>query len=120
MAKNEIQRTGGNGRRATCVTYNGLVFISGITTVDLEADITAQTEDVLSQINKLLALNGSNKTRVLSATITLTDMADYAGFNAAWDVWVIDGFEPARSVSEGKLAVEGYRVKITVVAAAED
>lgn len=117
MAK-EIMRTGSNGRRSKCVAYGGLVYVSGITTVDLDADIREQTKDVLDQIDKMLAANGSDKLRVLSATITLKDMEhDYGDFNAVWDNWVADGYEPARSVTGGKLALPEYRVKIALVAA---
>ena len=114
----EIMRTGGNGRRSKCVAYGGLVYVSGITTVDLQADVREQTRDVLDQIDKMLAANGSDKLRVVSASITLKDREhDYGEFNAVWDQWVSDGFEPARSVTGGKLALPEYRVKIALIAA---
>lgn len=113
----EIKRNGGNGRRSLSVVSNGLVYTSGITSTNLEADITGQTQDVLRVIDNILARNGTDKTRVLSATVTLADMADYGAFNAVWDEWVIDGLEPARSVTGGALAVPEYRVKIAVIAA---
>ncbi len=113
----EIQRHGGNGRRSLCVSYGGLVYTSGITSTDLSGDITAQTQDVLRQLDALLARRGIDKSRVLSATVTLADMADYGDFNAVWDTWVVDGFEPARAVTQGRLAVPEYRVKIALVAA---
>ncbi len=117
MARDEIVRIGGNGRRSSCVAYGGLVYTSGITTVELSADIDGQTRDVLAQIDKLLAAFGTGKTRVLSATVTLRSMQDYAGFNAVWDEWVTDEAEPARSVTEGALPIPEYRVKIALVAA---
>lgn len=116
MAK-EIVRTGANGRCSKCTAYDGLVFISGITTVDIEADMQGQVTDVLAQIDKLLALNGTSKHRVLSATVTLCSMAEYGDFNAVWDEWVDDGFEPACAVAEGRLALSEYRVQISLVAA---
>lgn len=115
--KNDIVRFGGNGRRSSCVSHGGLVYVRGITTVDLEADIGGQARDVFAQIDKLLSLHGSDKRRVLSANIYLKTMDDYAGFNAAWDEWVIDGFEPVRSVVEAGLSLEEYRVKVAVIAA---
>lgn len=117
MANGEILRMGGNGRRSSCVAYGGLVYVSGITTVDLQADITGQIKDVLAQIDRLLANCGTNKTRVLSADITLSDIKDYADFNAVWDEWVQDEAEPARNVAEGALAIPEYKVKISVIAA---
>ncbi|MEG0896544.1 MAG: RidA family protein [Ruthenibacterium sp.] len=113
----DIKRTGTNGRRAQSVAYHGTLYTAGITSSDLEADITGQTEDVLRIIDHLLAQAGINKNSVLKADITLADMADYGAFNAVWDLWVIDGFEPVRSVVGGALAVPEYRIKIAVIAA---
>lgn len=119
MAKNSILRSGGNGRRSSCVAHGGLVYLSGITTVDLSADAGGQARDVFAQIDKLLAANASHKTRVLSATVYLASMADYGDFNAAWDEWVTDAFEPARSVVQAGLALPEYRVKVSLIAAQE-
>ena len=113
----EIKRNGTNGRRALSVEHNGLLYTSGITSTNLEGDLTAQMQDVLQVIDNILARHGVDKNSVLSATITLADMADYGDFNAAWDEWVIDGFEPVRSVTGGALAVPQYKVKISVIAA---
>lgn len=113
----EIKRNGANGRRAQSVSYNGILYTSGITTTDLDADITGQTQDVIHIIDNILARNGIDKTRVLTAAITLADMADYGAFNAVWDAWVVDGYEPARSVTSGQLAVPEYKIKISVTAA---
>ena len=113
----EIKRNGANGRRAQSVSHNGILYTSGITTTDLDADITGQTQDVIHIIDNILARNGIDKTRVLTAAITLADMADYGAFNAVWDAWVVDGYEPARSVTGGQLAVPEYKIKISVTAA---
>ncbi len=116
MAK-EIVRTGANGRRSKCTAYGGLVYVSGITTVVLEADMREQARDVFAQIDKLLAINGTDKTRVLFANVTLCSMEEYGDFNAIWDEWVADGFEPARSVTQGKLPLQEYRLKVSLTAA---
>lgn len=114
----DIKRNGTNGRRALSVVHGGLVYTAGITSSFLEGDLTAQLQDVLQIIDNILAREGSDKTRVLSANITLADMEhDYGAFNAAWDAWVSDGHEPVRSVVGGKLAVPEYKVKISVIAA---
>ncbi len=114
---NNIVRYGGNGRRSTCVAHGGLLYLSGITTVDLEADTAGQAQDIFAQIDKLLAAFGTDKRRVLTATVYLADMADYGDLNAVWDEWVSDGYEPARSVVQAGLALPQYRVKITLTAA---
>lgn len=116
---NSIKRSGGNGRRCTSLVHAGLVYVSGITTVNLEGDMREQTRDVLEQIDKHLLASGSDKTRVLKADITLSDMADYGDFNAVWDEWVTDEQEPCRSVIQGGLALPEYKVKVSLVAAQE-
>ena len=114
---NGITRSGSNGRRCTCITHGGLVYLSGITTVALEGTMQEQTRDILAQIDTHLAANASDKTRVLMANITLHDMAGFGDFNAVWDEWVTDGQEPCRSVVQGELPLPEYRVQISLVAA---
>ncbi|MEG1176434.1 MAG: RidA family protein [Ruthenibacterium sp.] len=113
----ELKRNGANGRRALSVAHGGVLYTSGITTTDLEGDITVQTQDVLQVIDNILARHGTDKHSVLQASVTLADMTDYGTFNAVWDLWVDDGFEPTRTVTGGQLAVPEYRVKISVIAA---
>ena len=71
----------------------------------------------MSQINGLLAKAGSDKTKLLSANIFITDMANFAEMNAVWDAWVVPGHTPARATVEAKLATPDYKVEIMVVAA---
>ena len=114
----EIKRNGANGRRSQSVEHAGVLYTAGITSTDLEGDITAQSNDIFSVLDGILARAGIHKNRILSANITLADMEkDYGTFNAAWDLWIADGFEPVRSVTGGVLAVPEYKVKISVIAA---
>ena len=95
-----------------------LVYLAGQLAEDPKADARTQTESVLRQIDALLAEAGSDKRRILSATIYLPSMADFDAMNAAWEAWVPKGETPARATVEAKLAFPGYRVEIQVVAAA--
>lgn len=113
----KIIRTGGNGRRSLSCDQANLVFTSGITTTNLTSDTKEQTADVLAQIDRLLHKNGTDKTKVLKATVYLSNMDDYGEFNSQWDQWVNDGFEPAREVTQARLALDEYKVKISVIAA---
>ena len=80
------------------------------------ADITAQTADVLRQIDDWLAQCGSDKAHIVEATIFLANMADYAGMNAAWDAWVDANHSPARACVEAKLVRGEWLVEIKVSA----
>jgi enamine deaminase RidA (YjgF/YER057c/UK114 family) len=72
---------------------------------------------VLASIDRLLAAAGTDKTRILSATIYLADIGTFAQMNAAWDAWVPQGHTPARATVEARLAAPQYKVEIQVVAA---
>ncbi|MGH7287335.1 MAG: RidA family protein, partial [Myxococcota bacterium] len=71
----------------------------------------------LAQLDRLLAEAGSDKRKILSATIWLSDMRHYDALNAAWDAWLAPDAKPARACVEAKLAFPQYWVEIQVVAA---
>ena len=95
----------------------GLCWLAGQVADDPKADITDQTRQVLAQIDRLLAEAGSDKTKIVSATIYLPDMGDFPSLNAVWEGWVPPGQTPARATVEAKLATPDYRVEIQIVAA---
>jgi enamine deaminase RidA (YjgF/YER057c/UK114 family) len=79
--------------------------------------VTKQTQEVLSIIDSHLKKAGSDKSKLLTATIYLTDMKTFAEMNAVWDGWVSAGNTPARATVEAKLAAPKYNVEIMVTAA---
>jgi enamine deaminase RidA (YjgF/YER057c/UK114 family) len=95
-----------------------IAWLAGQVAADPTADITGQAKSVLAQIDALLAGIGSDKTQILSATIYLPDIKDFAAMNAVWDAWVPQGHTPARATVEARLASPAYRIEIQVVAAA--
>ncbi|MDO5620411.1 MAG: RidA family protein [Paracoccus sp. (in: a-proteobacteria)] len=112
----DITRLDSGPRMSQGVIHNGLVYLAGQVGQPGES-VTAQTTTILAQIEDLLARAGSDKTRILSATIWLADMADFAEMNAVWDAWVPQGATPARATGEAKLATPDYKVEIIVIAA---
>ncbi len=95
--------------------HNGVVYLAG--QVGEGTSVKEQTQSILAQVDRLLALSNSSKERILSAQIWLSDMADFAEMNAAWDAWVPSGNAPARATGEAKLAAPKYKVEIIVIAA---
>jgi enamine deaminase RidA (YjgF/YER057c/UK114 family) len=79
--------------------------------------VADQTKDILSIIDSHLAKAGSDKSKLLSANIYITDMKTFQEMNAVWDAWVSPGNTPARATVEAKLAAPQYNVEIMVVAA---
>jgi enamine deaminase RidA (YjgF/YER057c/UK114 family) len=95
----------------------GLCWLAGQVADDPSADITGQTQQVLAQIDDLLFEAGTDKAKIVSATIYLPDMADFAAMNHVWEKWVPPAQTPARATVQAKLAGPDYRIEIQVVAA---
>jgi len=112
-----IYRHKQGSRLAEAAVSNGLIFLAGQVPENTEADAQAQTENVLSQIDTLLAELGSDKSKILDVTIFLASLADYDAMNAAWDAWVPAGNVPARATVEARLANPAWKVEIKLVAA---
>lgn len=103
-------------RMSQAVVHNGIAYLAGQVGAP-GMSLTEQTTAVLAQIDALLAAAGTDKSRLLTATIWLADMADFAAMNAVWDAWVDPANPPARATGEVKLATPDYRVEIIVTAA---
>jgi enamine deaminase RidA (YjgF/YER057c/UK114 family) len=110
-----IQRFDIGPRMSQAVRYNGVVYLAG--QVAKGATVREQTTSILKQIDSLLEQAGSDKSKLLSATIWLTDMSRFAEMNSVWDAWVSPGNTPARACVEAKLAASDYQVEIAVICA---
>lgn len=93
------------------------MYLSGMIPEDTSADITGQVRQVLAEIDALLARGGSDKSRILSAQVWLSDIGDFGAMNAVWDAWVVPGHTPARATVEATLSEPAMKVEIMVVAA---
>lgn len=106
------------GKRLSDMTVsNGTVYLAGQVADDLSADITTQARQVLANIDRLLAEVGTDKTKILSATVYLASMSDYAAMNVVWESWVVAGQTPARATVQAALARPEYKIEIQVIAA---
>ena len=114
----KIERHETGPRMSKAVVHGDTVYLAGIV-ADSPKDksVAEQTRSILSQIDGLLAAAGTDKARLLSANIWITDMARFNEMNAVWDAWVSPGNTPARATVEAKLATPDYKVEIMVVAA---
>src|SRR5512135_2135634 len=103
------------GKRLSELVINrasGTAYLAGQVADDPKADVTGQTQQVLAQIDDLLFEAGTDKSKILSATIYLPSMADFAAMNAVWEQWVVPGETPARATVQAKLAAPEYKVEI--------
>jgi len=113
-----IQRFDTGPRMSQVVIHGDTVYLAGVVANKTAGEsVTKQTQEVLSIIDSHLAKVGSDKSKLLTATIYLPDMKTFADMNAVWDSWVSAGNTPARATVEAKLAAPQYNVEIMVTAA---
>jgi enamine deaminase RidA (YjgF/YER057c/UK114 family) len=114
-----IERLHPGPRMSQVVIHNKTVYLAGQVAEDAAGKgVAAQTKDILSTIDQLLAEAKTDKTRILSATIWLTSMSTFGEMNKVWDEWVAPGSTPARAtVESAKLAGPEYKIEIAVIAA---
>ena len=112
-----IQRHDSSGILSLAVEHGDTVYLAGIVAKKLEQDIKGQTKEVLDEIDRLLAKCGTNKSKVLSATIWVTDIRNRAPMNEVWTAWTDPKNLPVRASIEAKLADPRGLVEIMVTAA---
>lgn len=111
-----IKRYDVDARFTDAASYNGLVFISG--QVGDGKNIEEQTASALKYVDDALAKAGTDKSRILEATVWLSDIkTHYSGMNKVYDTWIVAGKPPCRACLEAKLAAPEYLVEIRVIAA---
>lgn len=113
-----IQRYGTTRRYSDSVVHAGTVYLVEVP-ANLDADVAAQTENLLASVDQLLAQAGSDKSHLLMVMIYLADMADYDAMNAVWDAWVPEGHAPTRACVQARLANPKYRVEMALTAAVQ-
>jgi enamine deaminase RidA (YjgF/YER057c/UK114 family) len=113
----QIRRYESGKRMSQAVVHAGFAFLSGQVADDPSQDVKGQTEQILTKIDRLLAQVGSDKTKILSASIWIADYTTFNEMNAVWDAWVPEGDAPARACVESKLAFPQYTVEIGIIAA---
>ena len=113
-----IQRIDTNARMSKAVVHGNTVYLAGvIADKALGQGVTEQTREILGMIDGFLAKAGSDKSKLLTATIWLSDIRTVDELNKVWDAWVTPGQTPARACIEALLQGPEKKVEIQVTAA---
>ena len=113
-----IERMHVGSRMSQVVVHGGTVYLAGQVAQNAGGgSIADQTKDILVTIDGLLAEAGSEKSKLLTATIWLSDIRHFDEMNAVWDAWVAPGSTPCRACVEARLAFTQFDVEIMVTAA---
>lgn len=117
MGKTTIERHDAGARMSQAVVHGDVIYLAGQVALEAPgASVADQTRNVLERIDSLLSRCGSDKSRLLAATIWITDMNTFDEMNAVWDAWVDPDNPPARACVESTLAAPKFNVEIMVTA----
>jgi len=117
MSNTDIKRLEPGARFNQVVVHNGIVYLSGQVARGTDGSVGAQTEAILGKIDRLLEKSGTNKSRILTATIWMTDISHVKEMNAAWEAWVDKDNMPARACVQSALVDDEITVEVQVTAA---
>ena len=112
-----IKRINAGARMSSAVVHGDTVYLAGLTADDAKADVKGQTKQILDKVDKFLAEAGTDKSKVLSANIWLTDISTWSQMNEVWDAWVAPGHAPPRATVQAALADPAWKIEIVVTAA---
>lgn len=113
-----IKRIDPGQRMSQAVIHGNTVYLAGQVADDASLPAEGQMEQVLASIDRLLKEAGTDKSKLLSATVYVTDMAaDFDAVNRVWDAWIDRTNPPARAAVQAQLANKKWLVEVVVVAA---
>ena len=112
-----IERQETKQRMSRIVIHNDTIYLCGQVCADSTKDIREQTQTMLDKVDALLLQAGSDREHMLSATVYVRDMKDFAAMNEVWDAWVPEGYAPARACVEARMARPELLVEVSVIAA---
>ncbi|WCP69460.1 RidA family protein [Vibrio tubiashii] len=113
-----IHRINPTKRWSDVTVFNGIAHFVEVAETDTSADIKGQVQQIFDQAEQMLASVDSDKTRILSVTIYVTDFANFDALNEVWDNWFVEGTAPSRACVKVELADPNLLVEMAFVAAA--
>ncbi len=112
-----ITRFGTGDRMSQAVVHGDTVYLAGQVADDTSEGVAGQTAQILAKIDARLKEAGSDKSKLLSANLWISDMRHFNEMNKVWDAWISPGNAPCRACVEATLAAPQYQVEIMVTAA---
>ena len=111
-----IQRHEASGHLSKAVEHNGVVYVAGTTATNKSVGMKEQTVEVLKKIDGYLEACGTNKSKLLAATVYISDMKQKNAMNEAWLAWIDPKNPPTRACVAVDLGSPETLVEIVVTA----
>lgn len=114
----KIHRINPTRRWSEITVFNGIANFVEVPECEGIKDIEGQVKQVFKQAEEMLAMIGSDKGRILTVTIYITDFENVERLNQVWDNWFDDGTAPSRACVKVELADPEWLVEMAFTAAA--
>ncbi|MFA0550373.1 RidA family protein [Vibrio lentus] len=114
----KIHRINPTKRWSDVTVFNGIASFVEVPETDTSAGIKSQVQQIFDQAEEMMSLVDSDKSRVLSVTIYLTDFANFDALNEVWDSWFPEGSAPSRACVKAGLANPELLVEMSFMVAA--
>jgi len=101
---------------ANVVEAGDMIFTAGCIADDEHLDVGGQTRQALGDLDRWLAMCGSDKSHVLQVVIWLSDIRFRDEMNVVWNEWTGGQNLPARACIEARMASPGCLVEIMAIA----
>lgn len=112
-----IKRTNQTPIMHRFVEHNGAIYFGGVVADDVSQGMGGQTAQICQKLDKLLAEAGADRSKLLSATLYVTDMSKKAEMNEAWTAWIPASDLPARATVGVAELGKGVLIEVVVTAA---
>lgn len=112
-----ITKLDSNNTLSEIIIHNGVVYLAGQVPNDDSLDIKGQSREVFANIDAALTKAGTDKSKILSAQVFITDLKNFDDFNNEWNEWVKNTTPPARATIEAKLVNPNWLIEIMIIAA---
>src|SRR5690606_32337400 len=111
-----IQRIEPGPRMSQAVAAGNLVYLSGQVGAPGQS-VAEQTRTALSEVDRLLASAGTDKSQLLHAAAWLADISGFIDVKSVGQAWIEHANPPARAGGDSKLAAPAHKVEIIIAAA---
>jgi enamine deaminase RidA (YjgF/YER057c/UK114 family) len=100
------------------VVHSGIAFLGGVIADDVNVGMGGQVTQICAKLEQVLALAGTDKTKLLSAQLFITDMSLKDEMNEAWLSWLSGADLPARAtIGVADLGKPEIKIEVVVTAA---
>ena len=115
----EIERIDTNARMSRIVIHNQTVYLCGQVAEDRTSDAAQQTTQALAKVDALLARAGTDKSKLLTVTVYLADMADFPVVTGVYQDYFAEN-SPARACVQVAALPLNVRIEVDAIAILAD